>query len=220
MDSGGYPERIYSTDMKELTDCYREAVADETTAVTPVYDQVQQLLDTAATTAREDLIAMGLDLPAVDIVYQPEMYGSEYVEEDRTIAVGRFVQADRFTPYMVLGHELLHAYVAEEKDVAAASSTVAREEALTKIWDLHCLDLLDDREQADTLLQQEADFYDEYDGVADTFGSRMAKQAGRFLDWLEHDFDGTPSAGMGALIRYADAYYFDADDSWQGRLVG
>lgn len=213
-----YVDHVHSTDMKALTDHYRtvEDTADPE-AVYETHHEVQRLLDTAADIAHDDLAEIGVAPESVSVRFRPWTYGAEYDEDTGAIIVGQFTQADRFTPYMCVGHEMIHQYFAEERNVAATNKNIYQEEALSKLWDLHCLDALDDRERAEEILAFDEQLYNDHDGVYDNFGTRMATQARRFLDWLEQDFDGAPSDGIGPLIHYVDEFYLSEDD-WSNSL--
>lgn len=205
------------TDLKAVTDHYMETVERaDPEAVQETYLQIQGMLETAAEQARDELAAMGLEVEDKPIRFDPTTYGSEYTDD--AIVVGKFTEEDRHYPVMNLGHEMIHQYVAEEKEIPATHRNLFQEEALAKTWDLYKLGILDDREDCEEIISHEEELYNEHDGVGDTYGTRMAKQTRRYLDWLEKDFDGQPSDGMGALIEYVDEFYLNEPDDWSGSL--
>lgn len=208
-------QRPVETDLKQITDHYMETVERaDPEEVQETYLQIQELLETAADQARSELESMGVSVDDVSVRFDPTTYGAEYTDED--IVVGQFTQEDRHHPVMNLGHELIHQYMAEEKNVAATHRNLFREEALAKTWDLYKLGILDDREACEDVISQEETLYNEHDGVDDNYGTRMATQTRRYLEWLEKDFDGAPSDGMGALIEYVDEYFLNEADDWSG----
>lgn len=196
-------DRAYKTAVHDLDDpMYAHAVQQGAHA----------LLEAAADYGDEKLAALGVEPGDPDIYHVTSELGVT-TTVDGPMLVGSAGSTEReFNLSTVMAHEKFHHHVMH---VQGVEEYTAREEAMSKILDLHWMGVLDDEERREEVLQEERELYNNAvdASVPSGFGDRLYKQANNFIAVMEKDREGLGEEGVRDIIQFYFDFYLDNADS-------